>query len=151
MTARKHRRNPLDCRGAEEFRPAGDGVTRQQRLYRDTDHACIAGVCAGLAEKHGLPRFLVRVIAVLLLFTPLNFAVVIAYIVAAFAIPRKPADLYRSPEEEIFWRSVNRAPSDTFGSLRHRYRELEHRLRRMEAYITSSEFELDRELGKDRR
>lgn len=130
---------------------AGNDVGRRQKLYRDSEHAILAGVCAGLAEKHGLPRLVVRLIAVLLLFTPLNFAVVIAYIVAAFAVPRKPADLYRSPEEETFWRSVNRAPSDTFGTMRHRYRELEQRLRRMEAYITSSEFELDRELGKDRR
>lgn len=132
-------------------RPGGNDIHRHQRLYRDKQHAIIAGVCAGLAEKHGMPRAVVRLIAVLLLFTPLCGVVVIAYIVAAFVIPPKPTDLYRSPDEEHFWRSVNRAPQDTFGSLRHRFRELEHRLRRMEAYVTSKEFELDRELNKDRR
>lgn len=129
----------------------GDDVTRQQRLYRDTEHRLIAGVCAGLAEKHGLPRLVVRAITVLLLFTPLTLVVVISYCVAAFAIPEKPRDLYRSPDEEVFWRSVNRAPADTFGQVRHRFREMENRLRRMEAYVTSKEFELDRELGRDRR
>lgn len=124
---------------------------RRQRLYRDSEHAWIAGVCAGLAEKHGLPRAVVRIIAVLLLFTPLTLPVIVAYVVAAVVIPKKPVDLFRSREEERFWRSVNRAPSDTFGSLRHRFREMEHRLRRMEAYVTSNEYELDRELGRDRR
>lgn len=144
-------RNRYRAHYADRAGPEDNHFGRRQRLYRDTEHAWLAGVCAGLAEKHGLPRVVVRAIAVLLLFTPLNFAVVVAYLVAAFAIPRKPVDLYRSPEEETFWRSVNRAPADTFGALRHRFRELEHRLRRMEAYITSKEFELDRELGRDRR
>lgn len=149
MNARRPR-NPYRPDVDRDYPAAGPAV-RNQKLYRDTEHKIIAGVCAGLAEKHGMPRVLVRLIAVLLLFTPLTLLVVIAYCVAAFVVPPKPRDLYGSPEEEVFWRSVNSAPSDTFGQLRHRFREIENRLRRMEAYITSKEFELDRELGRDRR
>lgn len=148
MIGRRHRRR-LARHYPEE--PVNDEMARHQRLYRDTEHRCIAGVCAGLAEKHGLPRFVVRCIAILLLFTPLSLAVIIAYVLAAFLIPEKPRDLYKSQAEETFWRSVNRAPADTFGQVRHQFRELENRLRRMEAYITSKEFELDRELSRDRR
>lgn len=150
MNARRHRNRQYERVSPEEVLPPGD-VTRHQRLYRDTEHKLIAGVCAGIAEKHGLPRLVVRAITVLLLFTPLTLVVVIAYCVAAFLVPEKPRDLYRSPDEEVFWRSVNRAPADTFGQVRHRFREMENRLRRMEAYVTSKEFELDRELGRDRR
>lgn len=150
MNARRYRDSHHRPMGPDELRPVDD-VTRQQRLYRDTEHKLLAGVCAGIAEKHGLPRLVVRAITVLLLFTPLTLVVVIAYCVAAFLVPEKPRDLYRSPDEEVFWRSVNRAPADTFGQVRHRFREMENRLRRMEAYVTSKEFELDRELGRDRR
>lgn len=150
MNARRYRDGYHRPTGPDEPRPVDD-VTRQQRLYRDTGHKLLAGVCAGIAERHGLPRLVVRAITVLLLFTPLTLVVVIAYCVAAFLVPEKPRDLYRSPDEEVFWRSVNRAPADTFGQVRHRFREMENRLRRMEAYVTSKEFELDRELGRDRR
>lgn len=144
------RPNPYRPGPDPEHQP-GDRTVRNRKLYRDTEHKVIAGVCAGLAEKHGMPRILVRLIAVLLLFTPLTLVVVIAYCIAAFVVPPKPRDLYGSPEEEVFWRSVNSAPSDTFGQLRHRFREIENRLRRMEAYVTSKEYELDRELGRGRR
>lgn len=148
MNAR--RPNPYRPGPEPEYQP-GDRTVRSQKLYRDTEHKIIAGVCAGLAEKHGMPRILVRLIAVLLLFTPLTLVVVIAYCIAAFVVPPKPRDLYGSPEEEVFWRSVNSAPSDTFGQLRHRFREIENRLRRMEAYVTSKEYQLDREIGRGRR
>jgi hypothetical protein len=36
-----------------------------------------------------------------------------------------------------------------FGSLSHRFRELNLRLEKMEAFVTSREFEFDRELGKN--
>ena len=55
-----------------------------------------------------------------------------------------------SQEKAEFWRGVSNAPSDAFGSLRHRFRELNLRLERMEAYVTSKEFEIDRELGREK-
>jgi len=51
----------------------------------------------------------------------------------------------------VFWRGVNTAPSDVFGSLRHRFKELNLRLEKMEAFVTSKEFEFDRELGRNRK
>ena len=62
-------------------------------------------------------------------------------------IPVKPADLYESEEQAVFWRGVSNAPSDVFGALSHRFRELNLRLEKMEAFVTSKEFEFDRELG----
>lgn len=119
------------------------------RLYRDREHAMLAGVCAGLAEYFGLNRCGVRIATVLLMLIPPFFAfVVITYIVLALVLKPKPADLYETPEQAEFWRGVNNAPSDVFGRLSHRFRELNLRLERMEAYVTSKEFEIDRELGR---
>ena len=86
---------------------------------------------------------------VLLALLPPFFAfVVISYLVLAIVLPVKPVALYENQEQAEFWRGVSNAPSDVFGSLRHRFRELNLRLERMEAFITSKEFEIDRELGR---
>ena len=119
------------------------------RLYRDKEHAVLAGVCAGIAEYFGFNRKGVRLAAALMLLIPPFFAfVVISYIILAIILPVKPGDLYESTEQAEFWRGVSNAPSDVFGALRHRFRELNHRLERMEAFVTSREFEIDRELGR---
>jgi phage shock protein C len=119
------------------------------RLFRDREHAMVAGVCAGIAEYFGLNRKGVRLAAVLLLLLPPFFAfVIITYVVLAIILPVKPVDLYETQEQAEFWRGVSTAPSDVFGALSHRFRELNMRLERMEAYVTSREFEIDRELER---
>ena len=120
------------------------------RLFRDREHAMVAGVCAGLAEYFGLNRKGVRLATVLLMLLPPFFAfVVVSYVVLAIVLPVKPVDLYETQEQAEFWRGVTNAPSDVFGALSHRFKELNMRLERMEAYVTSREFEIDRELGKE--
>jgi phage shock protein C len=119
------------------------------RLYRDREHAMVAGVCAGIAEYFGLNRKGVRLATVLLMLLPPFFAfVVITYVVLTIVLPVKPVDLYETKEQAEFWRGVTTAPSDVFGALSHRFRELSLRLERMEAHVTSREFEIDRELGR---
>jgi phage shock protein C len=120
------------------------------RLFRDREHAMVAGVCAGIAEYFGLNRKGVRLATVLLMLLPPFFAfVVISYVVLAIVLPVKPVDLYETQEQAEFWRGVTNAPSDVFGALSHRFKELNMRLERMEAFVTSREFEIDRELEKE--
>lgn len=119
------------------------------RLFRDKENAMIAGVCAGIADYAGLNRKGVRLVTALMLLIPPFFAfVVISYIILAIVLPVKPVDLYENEEQAEFWRGVSNAPSDVFGALRHRFRELNRRLEKMEAYVTSREFEIDRELER---
>ena len=119
------------------------------RLFRDKENAVIAGVCAGIADYEGLNRRGTRIaIALLTLVPPLTMFMLISYVVLAIVLPVRPKDLYESQEQAEFWRGVSNAPADVFGSLRHRFRELNRRLERMEAHVTSKEFEIDRELGR---
>ena len=119
---------------------------RTRRLFRDPRRGWVAGVCAGIASYLGVPVFWVRLLIVLPLLSPLCPLVIISYIVAALRIPREPDELYESVEQQEFWQSVNTAPAATFGQLRHTMRDLEHRLRRLEAYVTSTEFEFHQNL-----
>ena len=119
------------------------------RLYRDREHAMVAGVCAGIAEYWDFNRKGVRAACVLMmLFPPFIPFVIVSYIVLALVLPVKPANLYEDEAQAVFWRGVSNAPADVFGALRHRFRELNLRLEKMEAFVTSKEFEFDLELEK---
>jgi phage shock protein C len=113
------------------------------RLYRDSEHRWIAGVCAGIADYLGVDPVIVRVVTVLgLIF--FSAPTLITYAVLALVLKPRPPVLYASPAEEEFWRGVATAPADTPGMLREKFRGLEKRLGRMEALVTSGEFELRR-------
>jgi phage shock protein C len=117
--------------------------TQRFRLWRDRERGIVAGVCAGIADYIGIEPIVVRIVTVLglIFFFP---PTVIGYLILALALPPKPPSLYGSREEEVFWRSVNTAPADTFQSLKHKFRDLEDRLAHMEAQVASGDFELHR-------
>jgi len=122
--------------------------TNPHRLYRDRDNALIAGVCAGLANYFGFNRRGLRLVVAIsfLMFMPFVF---ISYIVLAIVLPVKPKEVVVDQEKADFWRELSNAPADVFGHVRHRFRELDRRLQRMEAVVTSPEFEFDRELKRE--
>lgn len=113
-------------------------------LYRDPEHGIIMGVCAGLADYFGLNVMLVRIVAVLVLIF-WWFITLVVYLIMGFLMPKKPRRLYESVEDETFWRGVRRSPRDTFHDLRHRFREIDLRTQRMERYVTSNRYDLDRQ------
>ncbi len=121
----------------------GNNGRNRRRFYRDTDRGCIAGVCAGVADYFGFNLSAVRCITVVgCIFFPIT---IFCYIALALLVPKKPSNLYRSKNEEKFWRSVRRSPQATFSDARYKMRDLEAKLRRMERYVTSRRFKLDRE------
>ncbi len=122
----------------------GDRIN-PHRLYRNRDDRILCGVCSGIADYLGLDRRTVRVVT-LIAAVPFTPFVITGYIILCLILPAKPRDLYASTEEETFWRKTTIEPKNTFGEIRHRFRELELRLQRMEAYLTSKRYEIDREL-----
>ena len=107
-------------------------------------------VCAGLAGYFGLNRKGLRLIVAVstIFFFPF---IVPAYIILAIILPSKPEDLYKDESQEKFWRGVSMAPTDVFSNLSHRFRELDLRLQKMESFVTSKEFDIDRQLGRKSR
>ena len=101
-------------------------------------------MCAGIGDYFGLSPGFVRLLTVL---SAVFFTVptVLAYIIAAAVLARRPERLYASSEEERFWRGVRLEPSRTARDLARKFQELERRLRHAEARVTSSAFKLRRE------
>ncbi|RFF27831.1 MULTISPECIES: envelope stress response membrane protein PspC [unclassified Wenzhouxiangella] len=117
----------------------------RNRLYRNKERSILGGVCAGIADWTGFNLTALRVITVLLAL-PFTAVMLIGYIVLWILLPRRPVNLYRDEHDEAFWQEVRKGPKDGVSSLNHRFRELDKRLQRMEAWLTSSEYRIDREL-----
>jgi len=132
------------CNGASN---GHDKQPNPSRLYRSARNRYLTGVCGGIAEYLGVEGWLVRVFALvaLMMFPP---PTLIGYIIVSLVLPRAPDDLYRDAREQEFWRDVRVDPSRKFSELRHRFRELDRRLQRAEAYVTSKSFRLNRDINK---
>lgn len=117
----------------------------KKRLYRNRDHGGFLGVCAGLADYFGLDLGLTRLATFIgmFFFAP---GMLLGYFALALILPLKPPSAAIPNEaEEAFVKSVRSEPQAVLSSARHRYRELEQRLRRLEHYVTSSSYNLDKE------
>ncbi|MDH3417873.1 MAG: envelope stress response membrane protein PspC [Gammaproteobacteria bacterium] len=117
-----------------------------RRLFRDRENGIVAGVCAGIADYFGFDVTITRIIVVIGLFIFLP-TTLIAYIVLALLLPTKSRESSRVRDDasETLQRRVRSAPHSTLDNIRHRFREVDGRLQRLEKYLTSKRFKLDRE------
>lgn len=122
-----------------EFRP--------RRLYRDKRRGMFAGVFAGIADYMGFNVCVTRVIGIFLMFMFMPLGL-IAYVIAAMVLQPMPENAYNGPVEEHFVRSIRKSPEETFSKVRYRFKNIESRLQKMERYVTSSRFDLDREFDE---
>ncbi|PCI33408.1 MAG: envelope stress response membrane protein PspC [Alphaproteobacteria bacterium] len=118
---------------------------KYNKLYLDKKNGKICGVCAGLADYIGIDKAIVRVVAILGLISPASGIVIIAYILLCWILETKPEDLFETKEEDEFWKGVRTQPKNTIRDVRHKFREIERRLRAAEAHVTSREYKLHKE------
>jgi phage shock protein C len=117
------------------------------KLYRNPRRGMIFGVCAGIAEYFGFDATVTRVIVAVAAF--FAFPVIcIVYLCLGLLLPSRgysgPDRNYNDPVE----RQVRSSPHDTLASVRYRFRDLDVRLQRLEKYVTSNRYKLDREFEK---
>ena len=127
------------------------------KLYRLPRRGMIFGVCAGIAEYFGFDVTVTRVIVAAAAFFAFPIICVV-YLLLGLMLPARgysPSDRdYNDPvEREVrsIRRQVRSSPHDTLASVRYRFRDLDVRLQRLEKYVTSNRYKLDREfeqLGK---
>lgn len=115
-----------------------DPQTRN-RIYRIPQRGMLLGVCAGVADYFGFELSMTRIaLAISAFFFPV---LILGYFVAALILPRQNDPAERDPVAG----RVYAQPHDTLSGVRYRFRDLEKRLQRIETYVTSSRFKLDRE------
>lgn len=116
------------------------------RLYKNPRDGKVMGVCAGIADYFDMRPFVIRVLVVLGMLVGAFAPILIGYFVLGIVLEPKPSELYNDPQEDEFWRKVRTQPDYTSADLKKRFQDIERRTRRMEAYMTSRKFRLDREL-----
>ncbi len=118
----------------------------RNRLTRDSENGVIFGVCAGLADYFGFDVKVTRicVAALALFFFPM---VPVIYLIMGLLLddaPRVRQEQFSDDYE--LRRRVRSEPQATLRTVRHRFRELDRRLQRLEKYVTSRKYNLQREI-----
>jgi phage shock protein C len=143
-----------------------------KQLYRNPDNARIAGVCSGIADYFGLETWLVRILVVTGFFLLAGPFIFVAYIAAWFILDKKPNGVESEQTQPVFskgkgWRNPNAGqvkapkvevktkvwqagepPKQAFHDIRNRFEKAEGRLRKMETYVTSREYQLNKEISR---
>ncbi|GHA55741.1 envelope stress response membrane protein PspC [Photobacterium aphoticum] len=120
-------------------------------LYRDPKNGKIAGVCAGIAEYFGMEIWLVRILAVSAFLLGVGFFATLAYIAAWLILEKMPEA--RMQQQTLFrehhvkqkpWQAGKPA-REILNNVEREFEHIEQDLRKMEAYVTSTAFKVDRE------
>lgn len=112
-------------------------------LYRDKQNGILFGVFAGIADYFGFKKGATQLCGLILciIFSPL----IILYLILGFILPARPDNLYASASLEKMWRAYRRSPMGTVDEVKHRFRSMEARLQKMERYVTSNRYKLDKD------
>ena len=124
---------------------------RPKRLYRDKENGFFGGVCAGIANYFGVEAWIVRLLTVTLAIFTSFLLVLIAYVVLVIVIDPKPKyedewDDFVDEEEQLSesLSSLHASPKLALRVASADLRSVELRLRRLETYVTSPKYNLDR-------
>ncbi len=123
---------------------------RSQGLYRDTERGILGGVCAGIAKYLGVEPWIIRIGFIAIVLLGGGWIPLIVYIVLVFVLNPEPtyASDWDEPEDEDDARSpyaaIRSSPRLGLRVVSGDVRELELRLRRMERYVTSPKYNLDK-------
>jgi len=131
-------------------------TTSERRFVRDADRACLGGVCAGIARYFGFRLCAVRTIFVIAFLVAMPF-VALVYIAIVLLVPAESSRYEYVVEREVRRRRRRRMTrkerkqaaaeeeARAADAVRERYQTLDERLARIEKYVTSSRYDLDRE------
>lgn len=141
----------------------------KRKLYRNPDKAKICGVCSGVAEFFGFEVWVVRIITVSLLLLGWP-PIILAYFVLYFVLDPRPGSRkegdpisrYKAskgsnqqqkderpykPSVKDVWRADSN-PSNMLDDIERKFSKAESKLQRLESYVTSNSYELEKEFSK---
>jgi phage shock protein C len=125
-----------------------------RELYKDPVNGKLTGVCAGLANYFGLEVWLVRILVISAALLGGSFLVLLAYVSMSLMLEKQPDNFVqamKSKQEHSLkskpWQQGQNA-KDLITTLERDFDSMEHKVRDMEAYVTSEAFKVNREFSK---
>ncbi|WP_394151487.1 envelope stress response membrane protein PspC [Vibrio maritimus] len=135
-------------------RRTGDKIMTHRELYKDPVNGKLTGVCAGLANYFGLEVWLVRILFISAALFSGFFLVMLAYFALSLMLEKQPENFVqamKSKKEHSLkskpWQQGQNA-KDLLSTLERDFDSMEHKVRDMEAYVTSEAFKVNREFSK---
>jgi phage shock protein C len=130
-------------------------TTSQGRFTRNADRAVLGGVCAGIADYFGFNLRVTRLLAIIAFFVAMPVTI-LTYIAVVLLVPAESAGYSRKVDREIRRKrrrmsrrerreAAEEARREAADALGERAHSLDERLARVEKYVTSSRYDLDRE------
>jgi len=131
-------------------RRGGRGFTAQLKTYGPfrAGDGVIFGVAKGLADYFGWSVGLVRLVLILATVFMFFWPTIILYLAAALVMSPAPAGRLDSPEERDIWLKAQLDPKGAMEQLAKRAAAAEKRMRRLEDYVTSKEFQWRQRMGE---
>jgi len=117
-----------------------------RRFHRNADKAMLGGVCAGIADYFGFNLCVTRVL-VIIAFCAMPVTIIV-YLALVVLIPSVSVKDFPQPVDPGFRKAVRSSPSQTMSDVRSRFKSLDRRLARLEKHVTSSRYQLDREIDR---
>jgi phage shock protein C len=153
-----------------------NNVSDKKSLYRDPKQGKIAGVCAGLADYFNVEVWLVRIITITAFLLMTGPFIIVSYIAAWLILDKKPEGLTGqsnayvpgNADSKVYsgkgytnasansekvcvkakvWQA-GMPPKQAFVNIQQRFNRSENRLRKLESFVTSKEFQINRELNR---
>ena len=123
---------------------SGPATMPNRRFYRNADKAWLGGVCAGIADYFGFNLCATRLLALVAFFTMPMTA--LGYLALVILIPSSKRSERVCPDvDPAIRKAVRSSPAQTMSDVHGRFKALDRRLARLEKYVTSSRYQLDRE------
>ncbi|QSX34912.1 envelope stress response membrane protein PspC [Shewanella avicenniae] len=122
----------------------------KRTLYRNRRAGKVAGVCAGIAEYFNLETWLVRVAVVSIFLLGGSGVVFVAYIALWMILDEKPLNATNDTSDLAVKKKVWQAGEPAKQALQDvsaKFHTLESRLRAIETYVTSDQYELKRQIN----
>jgi len=121
-------------------------------MYRSRRNVRVAGVCAGVADYLGVSTFIVRLFTFLSLFI-LGGATLWGYVILWIVLDKEPKAGQKSRGKRAAGSAQDSIQEDEYGhtdfaSCAEAIHAAEHRLREVEAFITSKQFRLHCEINR---
>ena len=134
----------------------GYATMSHRRFARDVDRACLGGVCAGFANYFGVNLRVTRILVIIAFFVAMPITILV-YIAIVLLVPAESRPYATRVDRELRQKrrrmsrrerklAAEEATQQAAEAVNQRYQSLDKRLAQIEKYVTSSRYNLDREI-----
>ncbi|MDO9583829.1 MAG: envelope stress response membrane protein PspC [Desulfomicrobium sp.] len=117
----------------------------REALYRARDGVFL-GVCKGVARHFDVPVNMLRAVVLILFFVTGVWPVGLLYLIAAMIMRVEPAVPFANEDERTFYDAYANSRTGVLQRMKRSFDNLDRRLRRMEAVVTSRDFDWERRM-----